>query len=202
MKKFLFLSIATIFLSFSVQVDPLTAKERKYANDYLKTTQNAVAAAIQGLSEQQLKFRSAPDKWSIEDCVKHIAMTEQGLWKMTDSIINTQATPEKRADIKASDEQVIQMLTDRSYKAQAPAELQPKNTPFNTVSEALSSFNSHREKLISYVNSTDKDLRNHVVAFPFGSFDTYQMVLFIGAHSSRHTKQMEEVKADPNFPKN
>jgi len=27
-------------------------------------------------------------------------------------------------------------------------------------------------------------------------------VLFIAAHSERHTKQIHEVKADPNFPKN
>jgi hypothetical protein len=27
-------------------------------------------------------------------------------------------------------------------------------------------------------------------------------MLFIAAHSDRHTKQILEVKADPNFPKN
>jgi hypothetical protein len=27
-------------------------------------------------------------------------------------------------------------------------------------------------------------------------------VLFIAAHSERHTKQINEVRADPNFPKN
>jgi hypothetical protein len=31
--------------------------------------------------------------------------------------------------------------------------------------------------------------------------DAYQFLLFISAHSDRHTKQMLEVKADPNFPK-
>jgi hypothetical protein len=31
--------------------------------------------------------------------------------------------------------------------------------------------------------------------------DAYEWVLFVSAHSQRHTKQIEEVKADPNFPK-
>jgi hypothetical protein len=46
-------------------------------------------------------------------------------------------------------------------------------------------------------------LRDHVVTLDkVGSFDCYQMVLFMAAHSYRHTQQIEEVKADPNFPKN
>ena len=32
-------------------------------------------------------------------------------------------------------------------------------------------------------------------------FKTPQWVLFVAAHSERHTKQINEVKADPNFPK-
>jgi hypothetical protein len=34
-----------------------------------------------------------------------------------------------------------------------------------------------------------------------GPLDAYQWILLISAHSERHTKQIEEVKADPNFPK-
>jgi hypothetical protein len=36
---------------------------------------------------------------------------------------------------------------------------------------------------------------------PAGLLDAYQWMLFQGAHSKRHTAQIEEVKADPNFPK-
>jgi len=66
----------------------------------------------------------------------------------------------------------------------------------------LESFKTNRAKLIEYVKATNDDLRNHVVTLPPGSFDSYQMILFIGAHSNRHTQQIEEVKSDPNFPKN
>jgi hypothetical protein len=34
-----------------------------------------------------------------------------------------------------------------------------------------------------------------------GTVDTYQLFIFIAAHSKRHTLQIDEVKSDPNFPK-
>jgi hypothetical protein len=45
-------------------------------------------------------------------------------------------------------------------------------------------------------------LREHVMDSPMGKLDGYQFVLLIAAHSERHTKQILEVKADTNFPKN
>jgi hypothetical protein len=46
------------------------------------------------------------------------------------------------------------------------------------------------------------DLRDHAVMSPIGkNLDAYEWVLYIAAHSERHTKQILEVKADPNFPK-
>jgi hypothetical protein len=48
---------------------------------------------------------------------------------------------------------------------------------------------------------TTKDLREHVSESPLGMLDGYEWLLFIGAHSERHTKQILEVKANPDFPK-
>ena len=79
--------------------------------------------------------------------------------------------------------------------------MEPQNTPFQSLDDALNSFKNDRAKLIGYIKATNDDLRNHVATLPFASFDTYQMILFIGAHSNRHTQQIAEVKADPNFPK-
>jgi hypothetical protein len=35
-----------------------------------------------------------------------------------------------------------------------------------------------------------------------GPLDGYEWILAAAAHSERHTKQILEVKADPNFPAN
>ena len=55
---------------------------------------------------------------------------------------------------------------------------------------------------MDYVRTTNDDLRDHFGPHPtLGTLDGYQWILLISAHSERHTKQIEEVKADPNFPK-
>ena len=111
------------------------------------------------------------------------------------------ANPEKRADIKWTDEDVMKNITDRTNKVKTSTPLEPQNTGFKGLGEAVSSFKETRERLIGYVNITKDDLRNHVTTLGPGSFDCYQVLLFIGAHSNRHVEQMKEVMADPNFPK-
>jgi hypothetical protein len=67
--------------------------------------------------------------------------------------------------------------------------------------ETLDQFLKARERTMEFMKSTP-GLREHVVDSPLGQpLDAYQWVLFISAHSERHTKQILEVKADPNFPR-
>jgi len=209
MQKFLFLPFVILGLSFiSVKdtvapgKDTLSKKEREYAVKFLKGTENDVLNKIKGLSEAQLKFKPAPDRWSVEECLKHIAITEQALWQMTSGTLKEPANPDKRGEIKMTDEQLITMIEDRTKKAQTKDEFKPENTPYKSMDDALTSFKSDREKLIDYVKSTQEDLRNHVATMPFGMLDCYQLIIFIGAHSNRHAQQMAEVMADPGFPKN
>lgn len=202
MKSLSFIVGVVLLFGFANKPATLTDQERKFANDLLLQTEAGVFNAISGLSDAQLNFKPAPDKWSVLDCVKHIAVTEGALWQMTNGAINAAANPEKRADIKATDEQVVQMIESREKKVKTYPQMEPQNTPYKSLDEALKSFVSDRAKLVKYVNSTDADLRNHVATMPMASFDAYQMILFIAAHSNRHTQQIEEVKADPNFPKN
>jgi uncharacterized damage-inducible protein DinB len=202
MKKIAFVLSACFLFSFSVADTTINKEERKLATDFLKETKKGIWDATQGLSDAQLKFKPGPDKWSVEDCVKHIAQSEQMLWGMVEGGLKQPATPEKRADVKAKDEDVIKNVEDRSTKVKTFAPLEPVNTPFKTMDEAWQSFSMSRDKLIDYVNATNDDLRNHINQLPVGVFDSFQMILFIGAHSNRHMQQINEVKADPNFPKN
>lgn len=194
--------IVGILALVSFQADPSISKqERKYAAGFLKDSEKNAMKALGNLSEAQLKYKPAPDKWSIQECMMHIAASEKMLWTMTDGLIKGPATPEKRADIKVTDEQVSKMVEDRTNKVKTGAPLEPQNTGFRTIDEAIASFKGERAKLIDYVKNTNADLRNHVTNLPFGAVDAYQLILFIGAHTNRHVLQMREVMADPGFPK-
>jgi len=180
----------------------LTEKERKFAKDHLTATKDDLVKTVSNLSEAQLKFKSAPDRWSVQECVMHIAKAEQMLWGALEQGMKEPANPEKRSELKFTDEQWITAIQDRSKKFKAPEPIQPQNTGFASLQDALTAFTTGRDKIINYVSTTQDDLRNHVINFPVGLLDAYQMVLFISAHSNRHTQQLKEVMADPNFPKN
>jgi hypothetical protein len=202
MKKLFVLFTAFIVTSFTTTAPTLSDKERTYAADLLASTEQGVFNSLLGLSEVQLNFKPAPDRWSIAECVKHIGVTDVTFWKMTDGVIKGAANPEKRSDIKATDEQVVQGTESREHKVKTAPMLEPQNSSFKSTPDALASFYDDRKKLIEYVKTTNDNLRDHVATLPFGTFDSYQLILLIAAHAARHTKQIEEVKADPNFPKN
>ena len=178
----------------------LTLKEREFADKLLKDTENGVFASVKDLSPAQLSFKAAPDKWSVEECVKHIAAAEESLWAMVATSLQQAPNPESRKDIKFSDQDLISAVEDRSHKSKTFEALEPANSPYKTTADALTAFKLNREKLIDFVKHTKLDLRNHVSVLPIGTYDAYQFIMLIAAHSNRHTQQIDEVKNGVNFP--
>jgi DinB superfamily len=187
-------------LAGTITSTSLTSKERKFAANHLKDTKINVVKSVKSLSPSQFNFKAAADKWSIKECVFHIVLTERNLWGIVDAAMKHPANPDKRIEIKLTDDRVIAMVEDRSKKFKTSKSLEPKEATFNTVDEALESFKSSRTEHIKYLKTTTEDLRNHVIRLPIGWIDCYQACLFMSAHSNRHMQQIEEVKANANFP--
>ena len=57
-----------------------------------------------------------------------------------------------------------------------------------------------RSAHVKWIKKTDADLRNRYAETPIGVLDTYQAILFMSGHVTRHTDQMKEVMASPGFP--
>jgi hypothetical protein len=111
------------------------------------------------------------------------------------------AAPEKREQVKGKDQVIITRMPDRSHKAQAPEMLRPTGR-WATEAELTKAFEDSRQKTMDYIRTTNDDLRDHFFDHPvFGTLDGYQWLLLMSGHCARHTEQIEEVKADPNFPK-
>ena len=88
----------------------LTTQERAKAIELLQQTEAGVFDAVKGLSETQLNFKPAAHKWSIAECIKHIAAAEKELWAMAEPALSQPANPEKKADIKFSDDELIKAV--------------------------------------------------------------------------------------------
>jgi hypothetical protein len=181
----------------------LTPEERELALKNFQTTRDNFLKSIAGLSEKQWTFKPAPDRWSVAEVSEHIAVSESTLFGLVQKqIMSSPATPDKRVQVKGKDEIVLERIPDRSHKAQAPEFLRPTGR-WATEADLTKAFEDSRAATMEYVRTTNDDLRDHFFDHPvIGTLDGYQWLLLISAHSARHTAQIEEVKADPNFPKN
>jgi hypothetical protein len=202
MGRYLLSLLVITGLAGTIKTNAVTKEERKYATGLMKESYKDAVKSVKGLSDAQLDFKAAPDKWSVRNCIYHIAATEKGLWQWFEGSMKAPANPEKRADIKVTDEQFVAMVKDRTNKAQAPEEFKPENIKYTSVAEALADFKATRMAHIQYMKTSTEDMRNHVVQMPFGWIDCYQVYLLLGAHSNRHTQQINEVKAAAGFPSN
>ena len=188
-------------LAGTINDSSLSKKERKYAINLMRETRDDAIKSTTGLSNAQLNYKATPEKWSVKECMYHIAGAEKLLWSLFENNMKEPANPEKRSEIKVTDDQLVKMIENRTIKAQAPEPIQPKNTGFNTVEDAIEDFKKNRLDHIKYLKNSTEDLRNHVTQMPFGWIDCYQLCLMIAAHSNRHTQQINEVKANAGFPK-
>ena len=191
------LALLTVASPASAQ---LTQQDRDAAVRYLEETRQKFLASLDGVSDAQWTFKAGPDRWSIAEAAEHIAISESTILQLiADKVVKA---PAGAKDAKSpTDQKVIDVITDRSEKAQAPEFLKPTNRWTNRGA-LTTDFNAARDKTIQYVKTTSEDLRAHAAPHPaLGPIDAYQWVLLLAAHSARHTAQIEEVKAAPNYPK-
>jgi hypothetical protein len=200
------MSLAGVLVAFlllagaaTASAQEVTQAEKDNALKYLETTKKGVLEATRGLSEAQWNFKAAPDRWSVAQVMEHIAAAEDFLRTLTKEKIMMAPAGEPGRDLKKTDDAVLAMVPDRTNKLQAPEPLVPTNR-FGSPDVSIKHFVESRVATEDFLKSTT-GLRDHVSDSPMGKLDAYEFVLLIAAHSERHTKQINEVKADPNFPK-
>jgi DinB family protein len=147
-----------------------------------------------------VKFKSAPDRWSVAEILEHIVVVEQSLLENTYQKVMQAPAGKPDRDYNSVHKLVLSAIADRTQRAQAPEPVVSKGRW--QPPETLDRFLKIRAQTAEFLKSTP-GLRDHVADSPIGQpLDAYQWLLFISAHSDRHTKQILEVKADTNFPKN
>ncbi|HUR79190.1 MAG TPA: DinB family protein [Thermoanaerobaculia bacterium] len=194
MKRIIPMALALVF-ALSAFPDEVPQTDHDKVVHHLELTQMKFLGSVRGLSEAQWKFKPAPERWSIAEVAEHITAAESLLRGMAADAMKT------KLDAPANqDEKVTTAVVDRSKKFKAPEPLVPTNR-FTTPEATIAEFRKQRAETIKLAAS-DVDLRGTGAKhFLFGPLDTSGWLLFLSAHSARHTLQIEEVKADPNFPK-
>ena len=179
----------------------ITSKERRFLIEELKDSRAGVQKSIKGLNEKQLAFKPSKEAWSINECLQHIVLAENNLWNITNASLKQTSNSEIPTGTQLEDAQVLTMLVTRDKKLEAPKSFKPAKAKWRDTEEILEAFKDSRADLIKFAKTSTDDMRNHILQMPIGAVDAYQMLLYISAHTKRHILQIEEVKANPAFPK-
>ena len=199
MRKIFVLIAVLTACTMSLHGQALTEQDREKLLTHLDTTSQAFLRSVDGLTEAQWTFRAAEGRWTIAEVTEHIAAAETLIHGAMAGIMKQPAPADMLKDARR-DDVILARVPDRSRKAQAPEVLRPTNR-FGSPAGAVEAFRKERLEMLKIARSGG-DLRAYAGPNPvFGNTDAYGTLLFQSAHVERHTKQIEEVKADPNYPK-
>ena len=177
----------------------MTDEDREHLLVHFQMTTQMVAEQVRGLSPAQLEYRASPDRWTIRECVSHLAVAEPDYWR--DLMSSVKAAPDMKSKKSSnSDADIMWYGIDRVMHTKTGGGHEKVDT-YKDLAIALAKFQALRATMIDYIKTTDDDLRAH----SFGKhepIDCWQWMLEISTHAERHIQQIREIKNDPNFPKN
>jgi hypothetical protein len=178
----------------------MEALERQVVMDELASSEARLLELVRGLSEEQWSFRETPERWSIADNIEHLIVFEGFIRSAIAKALEGAAEPEKKTEVGAKEPFVLGIANGRSSKLIAREVVRPTGR-WPDRNELALELQKTRAVTVAFVAETDAKLRDHF--FPhisLGDLDCYQWLVVVGQHSTRHTFQIEEIKADPAFP--
>src|SRR5215813_13257213 len=183
--------------------DPnMTAEDRAKAIKLLNESHKQTLDLLEGLSEEQLKFKPAPEKWSVLEVAEHIYLAEGLLFASVEKALAEKQNPEWETKTKGKTEFLERVMVSRDRKGTAPESIVPSGKL--TRDQVIAKLKAARAQSLKFAEETKLPLKAHTLDHPFpvfGTLNAYQWLIYIPLHNIRHNKQIEEVKSDPNFPK-
>jgi hypothetical protein len=183
--------------------DPkMTPAERQKVIDLLQQSRVELLNAVEGLSDAQWHWKSAPERWSVAEVAEHITLGEGMLFAKVQEAIAAPPNPEWETKTAKKTEFLERVMPTRQGKAIAPEEIVPSGKW--TQGEFRTKFEEARNRTLKFARDTQVPLKEYTAEHPFPVFNTlnaYQWLIYIPWHNQRHVKQIEEVKATPGFPK-
>ncbi len=158
----------------------------------LHESSEALRAAVAGIDEADAARRPATDRWSVLECVEHLAITETALFGLVEAATETDtARPNP-----AREEKILARALDRTRFIAAPEPaIPPGRVP--DLQTAVFRFEAARARTVRFVEQFQGDLRAWLTTHPMvrGPVNLYEMLLMIGLHPKRHAEQIRETLA-------
>jgi hypothetical protein len=168
----------------------ITLQERTELIQNLERSRQEFLATVAGVTEAQAKARPDPARWSVLDCVEHVAMVEE---RFLGFLEKAQKLDAPRID-KEKEATLMRRVPDRSTRVKSPEAVTP-NGRFETLAQALDQFNANRGRNIQFAEDRSEDLYFLAAEHPrFGPLNGVELLIVIAGHSRRHAEQIREAR--------
>ncbi len=168
----------------------------------LQASEAETLALVEKLSDAQWKFKPAAEKWSVAEVVEHVVLAEVSLYSKAQEALKAPRNPEWEEKTKGKTEFLQRVMPSRTGRAKAPDEIVPEGKVMRA--DLMQKLRQIRARSMRLAEEIQAPLKAHTAEHPFPIFNTlnaYQWMLYIPLHNQRHNKQIEEVLASPEFPK-
>ena len=177
----------------------ITDIERQKALDLLIRSRQTLLEAVQGVTEQQARWKPAPERWSILEYVEHLAVSDDALVALVERSLQSPSRPETDIERRAREQKIRETLMPRGAN-RAPDMLKP-NARFGSLAEALAAFREARQRTMEFTRNTQEDPRSHFAPHTvLGPLDGYQWLVGNARHAESHAGHIREIRNLTNFP--
>jgi hypothetical protein len=111
-----------------------------------------------------------------------------------------QPLPPRESAARVTDDLIVKTMFDRSTRRPAPEAVLPKGrwaTPEALAGDVITA----RDAMLEWLVGVQEDLRSYGAPHPvMGTLDGVQWLLFVAAHTQRHTRQIAETKMMAEYP--
>ena len=201
MKKLALLSLVSCFGVYAADAH-MTMEERTKVLAWLEESHKEFFSAIDGVTEEQWKWKPAPERWSVGETAEHIVLAEALLFDNVKKALSSPANAAWEEQTKGKTEFIVQVMAPRLGKAQAPEPIVPRNGM--TLAQVKERFEQQRAEIVKFASDSSIALKEHTAVHPFpvfGTLNAYQWLIYVPLHTERHDKQIAEVKATAGYPK-
>lgn len=177
----------------------LTERERQSALDRLTRSRQTLLDAVNGVTENQARWKPAPDRWSILEYVEHLALSDGELIALIERSLKTPAQPETEEQRRQREQKIRETPMPRGTN-RAPEQLRP-GARFSSLAQAVSAFEDARERSLDFARTTQRDLRSHFAPHSvLGPMDGYQWLVGNAHHAESHAAHIQEIKTLAGYP--
>lgn len=177
----------------------ITDTERQKALHLLIRSRRALLDAVEGVTEQQARWKPAPERWSILEYVEHLAVSDDALVELVEKSLQSPSRPETDEQRRAREQKIRETPMPRGVN-RAPEMLRP-SARFGSLAEALTEFLAARERTMEYTRTTQEDLRSHFAPHTvLGPLDGYQWLVGNARHAESHAGHIREIRSLAGFP--